>query len=676
MLRAAGRTSAAAAVLAGLFGLSSQADAQSTNYSEVEQLFGEPITTSATGSPLRQSEAPVTMDIVTADDIQRSGARTIPQILERLSGLDVFTWSNNSADVAVRGLNQGSSGRLLLLINGREQYTDALGTIVYQFLPVRLDEIRQIEVVKGPNSALYGFNAAGGVINIITYSPRYDNVNVERASGGSNDYFEGSLIRTQSWDGGGVRLSTGYGQIGESSFHPAYTPDLLAAKVDPSITRTANVDLQQQLGANTELRLQGSYAGSTLRSQAQVPFRLSGIVGSGAASITSDTRFGTIDGSVSYNHYELPGLQSSFGARGPTNNVTVTKLQDLFKIGANDTLRFAAEYRYDTMTSWPDPGGLLSSQDVALSASWIHAFTPNLTLLNAVRGDHFSLNRTGSFVYGVPYTNSDYDRTITDGSFNSAIVWRPTQLDSVKLAVARGLQLPSLTEFGLQGSQVSPFMPPYLPTIQADYIGNPTLPPSVVMNYEASYQRQLPLDASVRLAAFHQDVRDLRTVGPFTIVPSSLAPGSLGALAIAPYEVLGDASINGLEIDVKGKFGSTWRWSANYSLEHVHSTVPVFITDYAASAPTSKVNLQLGYTRDKWEADGYLRYVSRVFLPQQVAPDVFQPTAVNSFVAVQGRLAYHITPKLLAEAVVASGYADNPVARQQTQGFVSVRASF
>ena len=191
----AGRGGAAtAALFAGFIGLASQAAAQSTNYSEVEQLFGEPITTSATGSPLRQSEAPVTMDIVTADDIQRSGARTIPEILERLSGLDVFSWSNNSADVAVRGLNQGTSNRLLLLINGHEQYTDALGTIVYQLLPVRLDEIRQIEVIKGPNSALYGFNAAAGVINIITYSPRYDHVNVERGSGGSNDYFEGSLV--------------------------------------------------------------------------------------------------------------------------------------------------------------------------------------------------------------------------------------------------------------------------------------------------------------------------------------------------------------------------------------------------------------------------------------------------------------------------------------------------
>ena len=666
-----------AIVTSGLATLPHATRAQTINYAEVEELFGEPVTTSATGSPVRRSEAPVTMDIISAEEIRRSGARTIPEILERLSGIDVFTWSNTSADVAVRGLNQGTSNRLLLLINGREQYTDALSTLVWQLLPVRMDEIRQIEVIKGPNSALYGFNAAAGVINIITFSPRYDGVNVERLSGGSQGYGEVSIVRSQAWEGGGLRLSGGYGQIGESKFGPAFLPDFVSARTDPTIVRNVSGDLQQQIGAATELRLQAGFASASLRSQAQVPFHVGGLLAAGSLTVTSDTRIGTVEGSVNHNHYDLADLHSSFSARGPVNDVTVAKLQDLFKLGADDTIRIGLEYRHDTMSTWPDLGGHLGSDDAAVSATWIHAFTPDLSLLNSVRGDHYQLFRSGSFTFGVPYTTQDFDRTITDGSFNSAISWRPTQRDSVRLSVARGLQIPSLSEFGLQGSQLLPFQPPFLPTLQANFLGNPKLPPSTVMHYELAYEREIEaIGGSARLAGYHQDVHALRDVTAFALVPSSLAPGSPTPVAQGVYSVLGNATIDGLELDAKGRFGSGWHWSADYSYEIVTTNAPVFTRDYAGSAPRHKVNARLGYTYGDWELDGYLRYVSQVFVPQQVGPDAFVSSRVRDFVQVQGRVGYHILPKLLIEGIVASGYADNPIAKQRTQGFVSLVGNF
>jgi len=649
---------------------------QSINYGEYEQLFGEPVTTSATGSPVRQSEAPVTMDIISSEEIRRSGARTIPELLERVSGIDVFTWSNTGGDVAVRGLNQGTSGRLLLLINGREQFTDALSTVVWQLLPVRMDEIRQIEVIKGPNSALYGFNAAAGVINIITFSPRYDTINVERLSGGAQGYGAASIVRSQAWESGGLRLSGGYSQIGESTYSPLSMPDL-TDKTDPSIVRNFSVDLQQQFGDSTEMRLQAGIASASLRGQAQVPFHMGGLLATGSLTVTSDTRAGMLEGSINFNHFDLRDLVSTSGAGGPINDVTVGKLQDLFKVGADDTIRIGLEFRHDTMSTYPAPGGDLASDDVAVSATWIHAFTPDLSLLNAVRGDHYQLSRSGTFVPGSPYTNDAFDRAITDGSFNSALTWRPTQLDSIKVSVARGLQIPSLSEFGIQGSQTVPFLPPFLPTAQANFLGNPTLPPSTVMHYELSYEREFkPMDLTARIAAYHQDVRELRDVPPFSLVPSSLAPGSLTPLVQSVFVVLGNATIDGFELDVKGGSGSGWRWSANYSYETISSNAPVFTRDYAGSGPRNKANLQLGYTVGDWEVDGYLRYVGQVFVPEQVGSDGFQATRVPNFVQVQGRLAYHILPKLLIEGIVASGYADNPIARQQTQGYVSMVANY
>ncbi len=69
--------------------VASAAHAQSIDYGAMEQLFGEPVTTSATGSPRRSTEVPVAMEIISADDIKRSGAVDLPTILSRVAGLDV-----------------------------------------------------------------------------------------------------------------------------------------------------------------------------------------------------------------------------------------------------------------------------------------------------------------------------------------------------------------------------------------------------------------------------------------------------------------------------------------------------------------------------------------------------------------------------------------------------------
>src|SRR5471032_1700683 len=78
---------AAAMALAGLWPI--PANAQSMDYGSLEKLFGEAVTTSATGSPQRASDVPANMEIITADDIRRSGADNIPDILQFVAGVDV-----------------------------------------------------------------------------------------------------------------------------------------------------------------------------------------------------------------------------------------------------------------------------------------------------------------------------------------------------------------------------------------------------------------------------------------------------------------------------------------------------------------------------------------------------------------------------------------------------------
>ena len=136
--------------------------AQSMDYGALEQLFGEPVTTSAIGTPQRQRDVPADIEIITADDIRRSGAIDIPGVLAHVVGVDVQRWSVLGADVSVLSYDSSLTARTLVLIDGRQVYDDNFGRTEWAALPVELSEIRQIEIVKGPNSALFGFNAAGG----------------------------------------------------------------------------------------------------------------------------------------------------------------------------------------------------------------------------------------------------------------------------------------------------------------------------------------------------------------------------------------------------------------------------------------------------------------------------------------------------------------------------------
>ena len=196
------------AVGAAAFVSLSPAGAQTMDYGSLEQLFGEPVTTSATGSPQRVTEVPANMTIITADEIRRSGARDIPGVLRHVAGVDVMQWTAADTDISVRGYDQAFAARTLVLIDGRQVYADFYGFVPWSALPIELSAIRQIEIVKGPNAALFGFNAVGGVINIITDNPRYSDVNTASVIVGTPGLAGASGVATfKLGAAGAVRLS-------------------------------------------------------------------------------------------------------------------------------------------------------------------------------------------------------------------------------------------------------------------------------------------------------------------------------------------------------------------------------------------------------------------------------------------------------------------------------------
>ena len=205
--------------------LASAGAAQSVDYAALQETIGEPVTTSVTGKPQRASETPAAIEIITRDQIAHSPAHDVPGLLKTYAGVDVNRWLAGQSDVAVRGGVQTYNPRLLVLVNGRQVYLDFYGMTDWNLLGVQLEEIQQIELVRGPATALFGFNAASAVVNIITIGASQGASLVTAGEVGGRGYDRLSAVATLPIGrAAGLRVSGGHQSEHELRFPADQAP--------------------------------------------------------------------------------------------------------------------------------------------------------------------------------------------------------------------------------------------------------------------------------------------------------------------------------------------------------------------------------------------------------------------------------------------------------------------
>ena len=133
----------------------------------LEQLMNIEVTTVSKG-PEKLSDVASAVQVITAEDIRRSGATTLPEALRLASNLQVAKVNSSQWAISVRGFNNVLADKLLVMIDGRTVYTPLYAGTYWDVQNVLLEDIERIEVVSGPGGTLWGANALNGVINIIT----------------------------------------------------------------------------------------------------------------------------------------------------------------------------------------------------------------------------------------------------------------------------------------------------------------------------------------------------------------------------------------------------------------------------------------------------------------------------------------------------------------------------
>src|SRR6185295_4043910 len=207
------------------------------------------VVVTATKGETSLTDVPVTMSVLTSDTIAASPAQNYGDLLRSVPGLNVIQTSARDVNLTSRQATTTLSNSQLVLVDGRSIYLDFFGIVLWDFLPTNLPDIKQIEVIRGPASAVWGANAETGVVNIVTKSPREAPGTTASISAGVFGRDAGSTagkgpggtfgtnasvarIVNDKWS---YRLSAGY-FASEAYARPSGTVPLITDPRDPSAT--------------------------------------------------------------------------------------------------------------------------------------------------------------------------------------------------------------------------------------------------------------------------------------------------------------------------------------------------------------------------------------------------------------------------------------------------------
>ncbi|MES3001058.1 MAG: TonB-dependent receptor [Pseudomonadota bacterium] len=209
----AGRTAFAAGVFLAAMCLAPDARAQPEIFAQLsldkladfslEQL-GNIKVSSVSRRQERLLQAPASVFVITPEDIRRSGARSLPEVLRLAPNLQVARTSAGQWAISARGFNNAIGNKLLVLVDGRTIYSPLFSGVWWDQQDVVLEDVEQIEVISGPGGALWGANAVNGVINVTTRPASQTQGSLVSVSGGDGNQnlsarYGGKLGDTGAW---------------------------------------------------------------------------------------------------------------------------------------------------------------------------------------------------------------------------------------------------------------------------------------------------------------------------------------------------------------------------------------------------------------------------------------------------------------------------------------------
>ena len=490
--------------------------------------------------------------VITQEDIRRSGATNIPDLLRMAPGVDVEQIDANAWAISIRGFNSRYSNKVLVLIDGRSVYSPTFSGVYWDQIGVPIENIERIEVVRGPGGAVWGANAVNGVISIITKSARDTKGGLLTAAGGSQTRALGELQY-----GGAVgqneayRIFGDYSNIGNSAAQSGGSANDRWEKMntgfrsDWDLSRVDSVMAQGDLFANLASQTSSSFIGGPSSTYPQ----------------TLDSAGG--DFLARWNHTLAGGSQTSVQAYYDTYRRTdggtpikVTTfdldLQQHTAVGTRQDIVWGGGYRADDLGAPP-----------GYSASFTPPFR-TVSLFNVFLQDEIRISNSLWFTIGAKLEHNSYTGFETEPSVRLA--WAPPgSRYTIWAAASKAIRQPSRADDDVQSVLETIPLNAYS-VEQLRLVGNPLLKAEELRDYELGYRSELTKTLSFDIAAFLSFYHNLETLDPEAPV---FIPGSPLVIEIPLlYENQAHAMTWGGELFLTWKASSHWRIAPGYSYLH------------------------------------------------------------------------------------------------------------
>ena len=464
--------------------------------------------TSVSGTGQKLSQAAAAVFVITQEDIRRSGAKNIPDLLRIVPGVDVAQINGNSWAVSARGFNHQFTDKLLVLVDGRAVYSPLLGGVNWDTQDVPLEDIDRIEVIRGPGATLWGANAVNGVINITTLKTADTKGGMIVAAGGSNGQADGTAQY-----GGVIKGNTTYrvftkylntnslpavpaldqsgGADGWHLFHGGF-------RADTKISPKDSVTLQGDLYAGNE----GSTISHIFSVDPPITGNLNTITDLSGGNILGrweHTFSGRSDTTlqVYFDHYDRTGPEAW------ENRSTIDfDFKHHWLWGARQDILWGGNYRH---TSDHTVGTIDQAFTPADDAGQLFSFFFQDSI--SVKPDRWFLT------IGTKLENNYFSGFELEPSVRLA--WTPSNYLTLWSAVSRAQHSPDRRQVGLNAPlAVMPDPQGSTTPLEIILFGNPLFQPEFVTAYEAGFRAQVRKRISLDLATFFNRYDHLETLEP------------------------------------------------------------------------------------------------------------------------------------------------------------------
>lgn len=592
----------------------------------IEELLGMEVT-SVSRRLERLAEVASAIQVITQEEIRRSGATNLPEAL-RLAG-NIQMGQKNSHDWAIsaRGFNTDLANKLLVLIDGRTVYTPLFSGVFWDRQDYLLEDIERIEVISGPGGTLWGSNAVNGVINIITKKSRDTQGLFAEAGGGTQlRHFAGMRY------GGMLGTDVSYRLYGKYfDRDDAVFPNGDEANDSWRMAQTG-FRMEASLSAKNALTLQGDYYDGEehISTGGEADVRGGNLLGrwSHTFSENSDMRL-QLYYDKTYLYLPVPETRTDdnvvLAPAGVLTNNTDTydvDFQHSVRLGERNRMVWGLGFRHIRNKVENAPGLAFQPPDL------------DLDLFNLFVQDQIMLSTVFYFTPGIKIEHNDY----TGFEFEPSVRIQAniSNKETLWASVSRAVRLPSRID-----RHVRLPTPAFSPIVENLLIGGVDFESETVIAYELGYRAQIGSGVSSSVAAFYNVYDNVRS--------TSLSPPD--PIFGLPFPLYYDNNLEGdtygIELSITGQVFDWWRLYGTFNLLDIDIRVKPGQFDFnnalnETADPRHRFSLRSSMNLlGNMELDAGLRWIDSFRHNNAGTAET-----VPSYAELQVRLGWHLTPKL------------------------------